>query len=33
MNETVEKKVKRAKEKIENNENVYSVGHVTKVAP
>lgn len=31
MNDTIEKKVKKVKEKIEKNENIYSVGHVINV--
>jgi len=33
MNENIEKKVNKIKEKIENNENVYSVGYVINVSP
>ena len=33
MNENIEKKVNKIKEKIENNENIYSIGHVINVSP
>lgn len=33
MNDSIEKKVEKVKEKIEKNENIYSVGHVINVAP
>lgn len=33
MNENVEKKIEKVKNKIDNNENIYSVGHVINVAP
>ncbi len=33
MNENIEKKVEKVKTKIENNENIYSVGHVINVTP